>query len=378
MTSTQDLLETARPGGVRLVRCPNVARTLTELEILGEGEPDDRRFVACSWEEPPAVPGVIDAVVEAMADAALALWPAWYARDGKPNGLGMVDRLDADLLRGARQAVATVWLRAAAERCRSERRPLPDGFPLAVHASQLALAIEPRRLFLVFCVTGEAPRRERLYGLARAAEWFARETAATVFVLVPAALPEQGEWDNINFDQVWLDRREDAVVQPPPAGEDGTHRVQPAPGTAEGGRATGSFWIWPLQGVPHPNSEGEQLLAARLGRDAELAGLFEFNQPVRTVRDRRYTVDLLWAAGRLVVEVDGYRWHSDPAAFRHDRQRDYELIVSGYVVLRLPHDEVVADLESAVEKIRDVVAFRRRNRVGQAFQPAGQSEVEEL
>ena len=45
--------------------------------------------------------------------------------------------------------------------------------------------------------------------------------------------------------------------------------------------------------------------------------------------------------------------------FSCDRRRDYELIVSGYLVIRLPQDEVVEDVELAVEKIRDVVLFRR-------------------
>jgi very-short-patch-repair endonuclease len=61
----------------------------------------------------------------------------------------------------------------------------------------------------------------------------------------------------------------------------------------------------------------------------------------------------------LVVEVDGYYWHSSPSAFSRDRQRDFELAVAGHLVLRLPHDEVIADVENAVEKIRTLVRFRR-------------------
>ena len=63
----------------------------------------------------------------------------------------------------------------------------------------------------------------------------------------------------------------------------------------------------------------------------------------------------------MVVEVDGYRWHSDPQTFRQDRHRDYELVVTGYLVLRLTHDEVMEDPALALEKIRDLVAFRHRS-----------------
>ena len=42
-----------------------------------------------------------------------------------------------------------------------------------------------------------------------------------------------------------------------------------------------------------------------------------------------------------------------------DRHRDYELVLSGYTVLRLANDEVLQDFGRAVEKIRDVVRLRR-------------------
>ena len=116
--------------------------------------------------------------------------------------------------------------------------------------------------------------------------------------------------------------------------------------------------IWPIRGKPHPFSPGEQLLARKLLQDPELADLFLFNQSVETSRGKRYLVDLLWLEGKVVVEIDGYRHHGNSFAFVEDRHRDYELLISGYVVLRLPHDEVVNDIEIAVEKIRDVVKFR--------------------
>lgn len=47
-----------------------------------------------------------------------------------------------------------------------------------------------------------------------------------------------------------------------------------------------------------------------------------------------FTVDFLWSRSRLIVEVDGYRSHGSRAAFEHDRQRDLELKLRGYEVLR--------------------------------------------
>ena len=77
------------------------------------------------------------------------------------------------------------------------------------------------------------------------------------------------------------------------------------------------------------------------------------------MRGAKPKVDLLWARGRLAIEIDGYGSHGNRMAFMQDRHRDYELILSGFLVLRLTNDEIAEDLEKALEKIRDVVKFRR-------------------
>jgi very-short-patch-repair endonuclease len=60
-----------------------------------------------------------------------------------------------------------------------------------------------------------------------------------------------------------------------------------------------------------------------------------------------------------VVELDGYSDHATRRAFIGDRQRDYELALSGYTVLRLANDEVMQDFGRAIEKIRNLVRLRR-------------------
>ena len=56
-----------------------------------------------------------------------------------------------------------------------------------------------------------------------------------------------------------------------------------------------------------------------------------------------------------MVELDGYPDHGSRTAFMYDRNRDYELALSGFSVLRLANDEIAQDIEKAVEKIRDMV-----------------------
>jgi very-short-patch-repair endonuclease len=119
------------------------------------------------------------------------------------------------------------------------------------------------------------------------------------------------------------------------------------------------LWLAPWRGTPHPISKIEQKFAALLLSDSELAPLFRFNQFVETVRGSRPKVDLVWIDGRLVVELDGYPDHSTPRAFLGDRHRDYELTLSGYTVLRLANEEILQDYGRAIEKIRDLVRWRR-------------------
>ena len=102
-----------------------------------------------------------------------------------------------------------------------------------------------------------------------------------------------------------------------------------------------------------------------MAKDPVLSGLLQFNQTVTSFRGNKYIVDLLWPEGRVVVEVDGYQFHSNRYAFSADRFRDYDLAISGYTVLRLPHDEVMDDVHLAIEKIRDVINFREKSVVKQ-------------
>jgi very-short-patch-repair endonuclease len=64
-------------------------------------------------------------------------------------------------------------------------------------------------------------------------------------------------------------------------------------------------------------------------------------QPLPNVRLEGYSVDFLWPAQRLVVEVDGYRYHGHRAAFERDRRKDAMLLAAGYRVMRLTWRQLV-------------------------------------
>jgi very-short-patch-repair endonuclease len=48
-----------------------------------------------------------------------------------------------------------------------------------------------------------------------------------------------------------------------------------------------------------------------------------------------FEVDLLWRAERLVVEIDGYAFHSMRSSFERDRRRDQALVAAGWRVVRV-------------------------------------------
>jgi len=65
-------------------------------------------------------------------------------------------------------------------------------------------------------------------------------------------------------------------------------------------------------------------------------------------------VDFL-VAGRLVVEVDGYEFHSSKEQFEADRGRDAVILGRGYPTLRLPARVVLEQPDLAAEMLRNAI-----------------------
>ena len=74
----------------------------------------------------------------------------------------------------------------------------------------------------------------------------------------------------------------------------------------------------------------------------------------------RYEVDFLWRPKRLVVEVDGYAYHSTRAAFERDRARDAELQAAGHRVIRVTWRQLIATPEAVVARIAAALAATAR------------------
>jgi very-short-patch-repair endonuclease len=83
-------------------------------------------------------------------------------------------------------------------------------------------------------------------------------------------------------------------------------------------------------------------------------------KPAVNVRVGPYEVDFLWRAEGLVVEVDGWRYHSDRRAFEADRARDRELPRRGLLVLRFTDRELSTQPDAVAASLR--AHLRRRSR----------------
>lgn len=83
-----------------------------------------------------------------------------------------------------------------------------------------------------------------------------------------------------------------------------------------------------------PESVAEAQLVQRLEQLGfpEPERQFEVRTPERRLVAR---VDLSYPDHLVAIEMDGYRWHSDPRRFNSDRRRDLELAALGWRVFRI-------------------------------------------
>jgi hypothetical protein len=84
----------------------------------------------------------------------------------------------------------------------------------------------------------------------------------------------------------------------------------------------------------------------------------EWNAPIYDGHSQIALADALFRAARVIVELDGLRFHSTPAQIAKDKTRDRRLGIMGYLVLRYTYWEVVQTPEAVVAEIREALAAR--------------------
>jgi very-short-patch-repair endonuclease len=83
-------------------------------------------------------------------------------------------------------------------------------------------------------------------------------------------------------------------------------------------------------------------------------------EPRTNVRLHNHEVDFVWPGHRLVVEVDGYAFHSHRGSFERDRRRDAELAGLDYRVIRITWRQITEATEAVVALLATALAAQPR------------------
>ncbi len=83
---------------------------------------------------------------------------------------------------------------------------------------------------------------------------------------------------------------------------------------------------------------------------------FGFPRPRVNVRVAGHLVDALFAAQRLIVELDSWDFHSGRPAFENDRDRDGDTLAAGIRTLRITWDRLDRAPEIEASRLRAILA----------------------
>jgi very-short-patch-repair endonuclease len=89
---------------------------------------------------------------------------------------------------------------------------------------------------------------------------------------------------------------------------------------------------------------------------------FDLPRPKLNARVGRYEVDALFVAEKVIVELDGYEYHSSQSAFRRDRDRDATNLVAGFVTVRVTWDRLTQRPGAEARRLLAILASRRHRR----------------
>lgn len=115
----------------------------------------------------------------------------------------------------------------------------------------------------------------------------------------------------------------------------------------------------------HPSRPGTPALKAVLSRSGgaaltrsppefaflELVRRARLPVPRANARLRGFEVDFLWTVEHVVVEIDGFTFHSSPRMFELDRRRDRTLAAAGFTVMRITPKQLADEPEAILAQV---------------------------
>ncbi|WP_310376483.1 DUF559 domain-containing protein [Catenuloplanes atrovinosus] len=297
--------------------------------LAARGGPDLPAVLGHRLRAAHRVDGVVAAALDELETAATGLFPAWLPGAehlDTPGGAGLA-------------AVRALAAEHAA-------RTVHFGPFLADLAAAALSGVPARRRFAV---------EIRARGLARAVADGLGRARLVLLIRLPDGLGAAGERAVVSGAEWLADRAGIGVwlCGAPLRTVDrlSVARLPSAPADAA---------IAPVAGRPHPRSASEAALEAALARHPWAAGR-AWNQTYQShALASPVRLDLLWRDERCVVEIDGPE-HCRPERFEADRQRDVQLQLDGFAVLRFTNARVRHDVEAVVRQIGSFIHQRRHD-----------------
>jgi very-short-patch-repair endonuclease len=350
-------LESVAPGRTGCVFADDVADVRNVFEAMATSATEPARVVTLTWEKVPSLSSELGLLVASLAKAALDFFPTLYGTSedhSAPGGTRTETSIEGEAQAITRRMddVLGHACRAILKACRRGDVPNLGKMQAAEQVHQFALAIDPKRLVVIISVLESPTESAPVRALAQGAEWLAANTKSRVVLVLPAALGNRTELDHVSYTACLFVEQEKPSrprTAPPPVEKGAT----PLAGTKKG-PALPEVGTSPVLGRPAPRSDAEKQLFEQIQNDSNLAPLFGFNLRVETVFKTTPIVDVLWREGRLAIEIDGSE-HRGVRQYSLDRQRDYQLALSDYMVLRFTSGRVIEYGSGVVEEIREAV-----------------------
>ncbi|MGI8439672.1 MAG: endonuclease domain-containing protein, partial [Thermoleophilaceae bacterium] len=104
---------------------------------------------------------------------------------------------------------------------------------------------------------------------------------------------------------------------------------------------------------------GPKLTRSKAGqRFLDLVRQAGLPEPETNVRIHGYEVDFLWREQQVVVEIDGFRFHSSRRSFEHDRRKDATLQAAGLLTLRVTWIQMERESYAVIARLAKTLARR--------------------
>lgn len=93
-------------------------------------------------------------------------------------------------------------------------------------------------------------------------------------------------------------------------------------------------------------------------RFLDFARSYDLPTPQTNVRVAGYEVDALFPHHKVIVELDGYKYHQGRRSFERDRERDAALLAAGYVTIRITWERLTTQPEREAARLQAILTSR--------------------